>query len=209
MKPLLLPLALCLSVVSTASATLELTGELVNFKETKEGGEKAAAPEAMRSGYGPRPITQNKVLNVTVRNASGKPEPGVTVRYWIIGRDPNSSKSALLDGGEAQLNLKPNGVEVIASEPVKTTYTPPAIFKQRSAPRPAAPPPPPKPAEGEEVKNVAPKGLRISGFAIQAVRDGRVIAENVQDEGVKKLIGSEGKKPGPLFSVDRPPKADE
>jgi hypothetical protein len=207
MKPLLLPLALCLSVVSTASATLELTGELIPFKETKEAGEKAAAPEAMRAAYGPRPITQSKVLNVTVRNASGKQEPGVTVRYWIIGRDPNSSKSALLDGGEAQVSLKPNGVEVIASEPVKTTYTPPAIFKQRNAPKPAAPPP--KPAEGEEVKNVAPKGFRISGFAIQAVRDDRVIAENVQDEGVKKLIGSEGKKPGPLFSVERPQKADE
>jgi hypothetical protein len=35
-----------------------------------------------------------------------------------------------------------------------------------------------------------------------------VIAENVQDQSIKTLIGSEGNKPGPLFSIERPEKAD-
>ena len=141
MKPALFLLFFSFAAASTASAVLELTGELVSFREKKEPGEKAPAP--MRGGAGPRPVTQNKVLNVTVRNASGRPEPGVTIRYWIIGRDPKTSKPALLDGGEAQVNLRSNGIEVITSEPVKTTFTPPSVFRVGGTQR-AAPPPPPK-----------------------------------------------------------------
>jgi hypothetical protein len=205
MKPFPLLLFCCLCAASTASAALELTGEFVNFREKREPGEKAPAP--MRAGPGPRPVTQNKALTVTVRNASAKPEPGVTVRYWIIGRDPKTSKPALLDGGETQLNLKSNGVEVVSSEPVKTTFTPPSVFKLPGAAKAAAPAPP-KPPAGEEGKAVAPTGMRISGFAIQAFRDNKVIAENVQDQSIKTLIGSEGGKPGPLFSIERPEKAE-
>lgn len=203
MKPFCLVLFFCVSVVSTASAVLELTGELVNFRDKREPGEKAPAP--MKPGPGPRPVTQNKVLTVTVRNASARIEPGITLRYWIIGRDPKTSKPALLDGGETQLNLRPNGVEVVTSEPVKTTFTPPSVFRQAGAARPA--PPAPKPPT-EEGKAVAPTGMRIAGFAIQAVKDGKVIAENVQDQSIKALIGSEGTKPGPLFSIDRPEKPE-
>jgi hypothetical protein len=204
MKPFPLLLFFCFAAVSSASAVLELTGELVSFREKKEPGEKAPAP--MKPGPGPRPVTQNKVLNVTVRNASAKPEPGVTVRYWIIGRDPKTSKPALLDGGEVQMNIKSNGVTVITSEPVKTTFTPPSVFRAPGAARPAAPAP--KPPAAEEGKAVAPTGMRIAGFAIQAVREGKVIAENVQDQSIKTLIGSEGNKPGPLFSIERPEKAE-
>lgn len=204
MKPVLFVLFSCLAVASTASAVLELTGELLNFREKREAGEKAPAP--MKPGPGPRPVTQNKVLSVTVRNASSRYESGITIRYWIIGRDPRNSKPALLDGGEAQLNLKSNGVEVITSEPVKTTFTPPSVFRVGGAPKPA--PPPPKPPAGEEGKAVAPTGLRIAGFAIQAVKDGKVLSENVQDQSIKALIGSEGNKPGPLFSIERPEKAE-
>ena len=205
MKPVSLLLFFCLAAASTASAVLELTGELVTFREKREPGEKA--PASMRPGPGPPPGTQNKVLNVTVRNASGRPELGVTIRYWIIGRDPKTSKPAMLDGGEAQVNLRSNGTEVITSEPVKTTFTPPSVFRVGGAPRAAAPPLP-KSQVGEDGKVVVPTGLRIAGFAIQAVKDGKIISENVQDQGIKALIGSEGNKPGPLFSVDRPEKED-
>jgi hypothetical protein len=123
-----------------------------------------------------------------------------------MGRDPKTSKPALLDGGEAQMNIKSNGVTVITSEPVKTTFTPPSVFRAPGAAKPAAPAP--KPPAAEEGKAVAPTGMRIAGFAIQAVKDGKVIAENVQDQSIKALIGSEGSKPGPLFSIDRPEKAE-
>lgn len=205
MKPFPLWLFFCLALASPASAVLELTGEILNFKEKRAPGEKAPAP--MKAGPGIRPITQHKVLTVTVRNASSRPEQGITLRYWIIGRDPKTSKPALLDGGEAQLNVKSNGVEVVTSEPVKTTYTPPSVFRQAGAARPAAPAP--KPPAAEEGRTVAPTGLRIGGFAIQAVKDGKVVAENVQDSSIKALIGSDGSKPGPLFSVDRPQKPEE
>lgn len=205
MKLLRLFLLLGVSIVSTASAALELSGEFLPYREKREPGEKAPPPAPMKYGAGPRPITQNKVLSVTVRNGSSRPEAGITVRYWIIGKDPKNSKPALLDGGEAQVNLKPNGVEVITSEPVKTTYTPPSVFKLPGI-RPSAPEAPKVATITEDGKAVAPTGLRISSFAIQAIRDGKVISENIQDMGVKKLIGSEGKTPGPLFSVDRPEK---
>jgi hypothetical protein len=204
MKVLPAFLFLCVSIASTASAVLELEGELLPYREKREPGEKAPPAAPMRAGYGVQPISQIKVLSVKVRNASSRFEPGVTVRYWIIGKDPKNSRPALLDGGEAQLNMKPNGMEVVTSEPVKTTYTPPSIFKQAGAK--AAPEPRKVSTINEDGKAVVPPGLRISSFAIQAIRDGKVIAENIQDMGIKKLIGSEGKTPGPLFSVDRPEK---
>lgn len=202
MKVLPTVLFFCVSIVSTASAVLELEGELLPYREKREPGTKAPAP--MKAGYGVQPISQTKVLSVKVRNASARFEPNVTVRYWIIGKDPKNSRPALLDGGEAQVNLKPNGEEVLTSEPVKTTYTPPSIFKQAGAK--AAPEPRKVSTINEDGKAVVPQGLRISSFAIQAIRDGKVIAENIQDMGIKKMIGSEGKNPGPLFSVDRPEK---
>jgi hypothetical protein len=148
-------------------------------------------------------VEQNKALQITVTNLSKNAEPGVIVRYWFIGRDAKTSKASLLDGGESQVALKPNGAETITSEPVKTKYTPPRVFKQTAKPaaKGAAAAPAAKPAEAE--------GTRISAFAIQAIKEGKVIGEFVMDASHRALIGSDGDKPGPLFKAQKEEKPAE
>lgn len=141
-----------------------------------------------------------------IRNQSSRSENGILVRYWFVGRDAKTSKMVLLDGGESQINLKPNGTEVLTSEPVKSTWTPRPTFVQ----------PTPKAAKGSKpVANSAtpvPKeatGTRISGHAVQLIRDGKVIAADVMDDSIKTLIGSDGVTPGRLFKAEKSETAAE
>lgn len=208
MKVTPLILLLSLAAFASASAKVNVQGQLVPVKKGEEksgadgakegGGAPAAKPAAapMR-GPGPAAIEQNKAIQVTVANLSKDAEQGIVVRYWIIGRDAKTSKLSLLDGGESQVNLKPNGSETITTEPVKTKFTPPSVFKQTAAKGAAKPgaaaAPAAKPAEAE--------GTRISGFAIQVIKDGKVLGEHVMDQSHRALIGSDGNKPGPLFKA--------
>lgn len=200
--PLMLPLAML--SLATASASVEVHGSLVPARE--KGGEgRPKAPPAAQRGGGPKPIEQNRVLEIQLRNQSSKPEPGILVRYWFVGRDAKTSKLVLLDGGESQANLKPNGSEVITSEPVKSTWTPRPSFVQappgaaKGAKPAASTPPPPKEATG----------IRISGHAVQVIRDGKVIASDVMDDSIKTLIGSDGVTPGRLFKAEKSEAAAE
>jgi hypothetical protein len=197
-------LLLALLSFSPTHAAVEVRGNLAPAREKGEDGKPKASAPAGRSA-GPKPIEQNRVLEVTVRNQSSKPEAGITVRYWFVGRDAKTSKLVLLDGGESQINLKPNGTEIITSEQVKSKWTPRPAFVQPPArtsngrPATGSGAPPPKEATG----------TRISGHAVQVIQDGKVIASDVMDDSIKKLIGSDGNKPGPLFKAEKSEAAAE
>ena len=204
MKPTPLFLLLSLASFSVANAAVEVRGQLVQVREKDEDGKPKPSAAASRAP-GPKPVDQNKALEITVRNQSNKPE-SVTVRYWFVGRDAKTSKMALLDGGESQINLKPNGIEVVTSEPVKSSYTPRPVFLQ-TAQKPAGG----KTGGGAAAGAAAPKdasGTRISGHAVQVIKEGKVIGQDIMDDAIKNLIGSEGNKPGALFKAEKPEKAD-
>ena len=201
----LLPLILFAPLlwVSMVQAAVDVHGTLVYAREKSDDGKPK--PGAGRGG-GPKPIEQNKMLEITVRNQSSKPEGGITVRYWFVGRDAKTSKLVLLDGGESQLDLKPNGTELIRSEQVKSTWTPRPAFVQPAArasrgAKPAAASAPPAPKEAT--------GVRISGHAVQLIREGKVIAADIMDDSIKTLIGTDGTKPGPLFKAEKAEAASE
>jgi hypothetical protein len=200
--PWIFPLALLF--FSTTHAAVEVRGTLVPAREKGEDGKPKPSAPAGRGG-GPKPIEQNRVLEVTVRNQGSKPEAGITVRYWFVGRDAKTSKLVLLDGGESQINLRPNGTEIITSEQVKSKWTPRPAFVQ----------PPARTSNGKPATGLAtppPKeatGTRISGYAVQVIHEGKVIASDVMDDSIKKLIGSDGNKPGPLFKADKSEAAAE
>ena len=190
--------------LSHASAKIDVTAEIVTAHEKKdpaEGGADAKKPTAPAApGAAPKPINQEKAIAITLRNASAKPEAGVLVRYWFIGRDMKTMKNTLLDGGESTADLKPSSSTVINSEPTKSSYTQKQIFVQAAAKpgmgggakggQPAAPPA--KPAEAG--------GTKISGYAVQVIsKEGKVVAETFLESGYKQLVGSDGNKPGPLF----------
>ncbi len=185
---------------SAAQAALEVHGQLVAVREKAEAG--TPKPEAGRGG-GPKPIEQSRVLEVTVHNQVNKPESSVTVRYWFLGRDAKTSKLTLLDGGESQINLRPNGTEMITSKPVKSTWTPRPVFVQPAAKGG-------KPAPGAAA--TAPKdgmGTRISGYAVQVIKDGKVIGSDGMDDAIKTLVGSDGTTPGALFKAEKSDKPAE
>ncbi len=200
-------LIVSLMSVSAVQAAVEVRGQLVPVREKGEDGKPKPAAAPSR-GAGPKPIEQKRALEVTVRNQSNKPESALTVRYWFVGRDAKTSKLTLLDGGESQINLKPNGTEVITSEPVKSSYTPRPVFLQPVAKAGAGG----KAGGGAAAGAAAPKdasGTRISGHAVQVIKEGKVIGSDVMDDAIKTLIGSDGTKPGALFKAEKSDKASE
>ena len=194
-------LLLNLLPLTAAQAGVEVRGQLVPVHEKGEDGRPK--PAAGR-GPGPKPIEQNRALEVTVRNQSNKPESGITVRYWFVGRDAKTSKATLLDGGESQISLQPNGIGVVMSGPVKSSYTPRPVFVQPVARAAKGPKPPTSAAAPKEAT-----GTRISGYAVQVIKEGKVIGSDIMDESIKLLIGSDDTTPGALFKAEKPEKAAE
>ena len=52
-------------------------------------------------------------------------------------------------------------------------------------------------------------GTRISGYAVQVIKEGKVIGSDIMDDSIKMLTGSDGTTPGPLFKAEKPQKAAE
>ncbi len=208
-RPLMFVAATCLAI-SQASASVVVTAGFVVAHEKKQAADKAAPPAegeapkkpaapagAAPATTGPKPITQERALSVTIRNDSSKPVPGVTVRYWFIGRDMKTMKAALLDGGEATADLKPNGVDVVVSDPVKSSYTLRQTFIDtgKAGAKPAAA----KPAAGAAEAG----GTKVAGYGVQVIKDNKVIAESFLEPGYKTLVGSDGQTPGALFKAKK------
>jgi len=198
----LVVLSSCLAL-SQAAAKIDLTVEFVLVHEKKDpaeasaGRKKPPAPAAAGAAAAPKPIDQAKSITITLHNASSKPEAGVLVRYWLIGRDMKTMRNALLDGGESTADLKPSASIVITSEPIKSTYTQKQVFSPAPAAAGGAKGSQPAAATAKPVKA---GGTKISGYAVQVInKEGKIVAESFLEPGYKQLIGSDGNNPGPLF----------
>lgn len=201
-------LATCI-LVSSAYASIEVTAELVNATEKKDGAGDASSDEKKQAPPGggaaagaPKAINQEKALKVSIHNASSKPEAGLTVRYWFISRDMKTLKPALLDGGESTAELKPNAVSVVVSDPVKASYTQRQTFMPKAGGGAAgggAKAPAPKPVEAG--------GTKVVGTGAQVIKGGKVVAEYFSEAAYKQLVGSSGNNPGPLYKAPKPEEA--
>ena len=158
----------------------------------KEDGAPKAAGDAAAKGGG-----QEKALSITVRNSSNKPEANLTVRYWYFGRDMKTMKVDVVGGGESSVNLKPNGTEVISGAGVQSSYTQKSPF--------IAKPGTPKPGMAPAPKPQEAGGIKIAGYGVQVIKEGKVIAETFLEAGHKTVVGSEGTKPGNAFTPKEPP----
>ena len=158
----------------------------------KEDGAPKAAGDAAAKGGG-----QDKVLTMTVRNSSSKPEANLTVRYWYFGRDMKTMKVDVAGGGESSVNLKPNGTEVISGAGVQSSYTQKSPF--------IAKPGGPKPGMAPGAKSQDAGGIKIAGYGVQVIKEGKVIAESFLESGHKTVVGSEGTKPGNAFTPKEAP----
>ncbi|RFC42620.1 MAG: hypothetical protein DVB28_001825 [Verrucomicrobia bacterium] len=207
----LAPLLLLTSLlaVSQASARIDVAAEFVKPGDKKDPSEPAAdskktpAPAPAAAGAAPKPVNQEKALSISLHNASSKMETGLLVRYWLIGRDMKTMKNSLLDGGEVTTDIKPNLIAVVTSAPIKSTYTqkqifiPPAAAAAKPGMGGGAKPPA---AGAAPTKPVEASGTKIAGYGVQVInKEGKVIAESFLESDYKRLVGSEGTKPGPLF----------
>ena len=156
----------------------------------KEAGDTKTADDAAAKGGG-----QEKALSVEVHNSSSKPEANLTVRYWYFGRDMKTMKVDVVGGGEATVNLKPNGSEQISGAGIKSSYTQKSPFLAKAAPgKPGMAPA--KSQDGGEMK--------IAGYGVQVIKEGKVISETFLEAGHKAVVGSEGSKPGNAFTPKEP-----
>jgi hypothetical protein len=50
-------------------------------------------------------------------------------------------------------------------------------------------------------------GIKIAGYGVQVIKEGKVISETFLEAGHKAVVGSEGSKPGNAFTPKEPPAA--
>lgn len=194
MKSTLVALLALHFAVGSAHAFIEVIAEVVPYRVKKEPAEGASGSTGTGSKVPAAPVpvsavstkstkggeNQGKMLSISVRNASKRFENELIVRYWIIGRDLKTMRPSLMDGGELSADLKPNATFTATSEAVKET----ASRKMAS---------PGKMGEAT--------GVKVVGYGVQVIKGGKVIGEAFQESIYKKLVGSEGKTPGPFFSL--------
>jgi hypothetical protein len=183
-----------------AQAFIDIMVEIVPYREkdaaaaTAGGGPKEpAAPSPGSASTTPTSATANKpktagdnpekMMVVNIRNASKRYEKELIVRYWFIGLDMKTMRPALLDGGETSAELKPNASITVTSDSVKGSVV-------RTMPGPG--------------RLGTATGMKVAGYAVQVIQKDKVIGEAYQEVAYKKLIGSEGKKPGPFFKIEKP-----
>lgn len=198
MKISLLVLAVVSVVACQANGAIDITAELAVNQQKKEAPPTdAPMAGAMTGAPAAKGTVQDKILKISVRNVGTKPEPGLTVRYWFFGRDMKANKTVVVDGAESTLNLKANGTEVILSEPVKSSYTQKTSFAGGAKATQGAKPP-------------EAGGVKIAGYGIQAIKEGKVIGERFSEGSFKQVIGSNGAKPGePYVKPEKPEPAAE
>lgn len=177
-----------------AQAFIDIMVEIVPYRDKdaaasssggKSGdttGAKAAVP-ATPSRPKTGEANPEKMMVINVRNASKRYEKELIVRYWFIGLDMKTMRSSLLDGGEMGADLKPNASLTVTSDPVKGS-----VVRTMSAPGRLGP----------------ATGVKVAGYAVQVIQKEKVIGEAYQEPIYKKIIGSEGKKPGPFFKMEKP-----
>lgn len=191
-------LAVSLLVAANASASIEVKAELVNSAEKKEAGAPDAKDDAAKgagaAGAAAKGVSQEKALKITIHNASAKPEAGLIVRYWFIGRDMKTMKAALLDGGESNTDLKPNGTNIVTSDAVKSSYTMRSSFAAKGGDAKGGAKPTPAEAGG----------TKISGYGAQVIKADKVVAQFFSEPAYQSVVGSQGNKPGPLFKAAKP-----
>ena len=177
MKHTFFGLLALLFAVSDCLAAVEVAAEMLAYREKKETtpGEVESTKKSMNPS---KSTTQDKVISISLRNTSRKPENELVVRYWFIGRDMKTYKTSVLDGGENVAQLKPNGTLSLTTEPAKGT-----VVRKAASPGKL----------GEAT------GVKIVGYGVQVIKADKVVGESFLESEHKKLVGAEGKTPGPFF----------
>ena len=154
---------------------IHLTVELISKSESKPAAKGQVSYDH----------TQTRSLKIKVENTSAQAFDGVTVKYWFLGHSMTEHGTKIIANGERKATLEPRGKDLIESEVVSKQYTE-AHNNVATAGKGG------KPATPGKATKVAASGERILGYAVRAVKDGKVLTEYYSDTAYKAVIDASG-----------------
>jgi len=177
----LLPALLFASTLAASAAVSPIRIDVDQKIENKAvagaaHGKAGAAPMAGKS--------QNRELTIKVSNNSAESFSNLTVKYWFFGRDmaSKSHDEEIVKQGERKLTLAARARETVQSESVASTYV-----EEHMKPGNAG-------GKGGGGK-VAASGQKLTGYAVQVVNDGNILADYYSEESIKRKLAGDNKKP--------------
>ena len=125
--------------------------------------------------------SQTRSLTITLQNTSKEPQNDLVVKYWFIGRDLKSKDLAVIKSGERKSSIPPSGKDMVESEDVSSTYT--EAHSQVSAGKHGSG----GKSGNPKVKKVEASGDKIAGYAVQVLKDGKIVAEAYSEPSYKSI----------------------
>ena len=177
---LLLPLLLALPA-SAALSPIHINVE----QSTKAEPNRIASSHSRNKSSTTDQYTQARSLTINLENNSGETFGDLAVKYWFFGHDAKAHDPRPLKQGQRKISLGPRGREVVHSETVSMKYTPEHFEteKRKSNGR----------TKGRGMvssqKKVAASGTKLTGYAVQVLNGGTVVAEHYSEDSYKAKLG--------------------
>ena len=126
--------------------------------------------------------TQTRSLKIKVENTSTQAVDGVVIKYWFLGHAMTGGGTKVIASGERKATLGPRGKDLIESEVVSKQYTEAHSGATKGG----------KTGTAGKTTKVAASGERILGYAVRAVKDGKVLTDYYSDTAYKAVIDASG-----------------
>lgn len=133
--------------------------------------------------------TQHRQLHMTVSSISPEPIKKVQMNWWFFARNMKSGNEAVLKKGSSKtITVGALGRETVTSDRVTSTYEDKHTEKVKSKGKGNG-----KKNNAPNVKTVPASGNKISGYAVQALVDGKIVAEHYSSASYQERLRSGSK----------------
>ncbi len=173
----LLSLAAAILTATTFAARAEVSPIHLTVEQVTKTDAKAGA-----RGQPSFDKTQTRSLKIRVDNNSKEAFDGLVIKYWFLGHGMTEHGTKILVEGERKATIAPRGKENVESEVVTKQYVE-AHSNVAARGRVGA--------MGAATK-VPASGEKLVGYAVRALKDGKVLAEYYSDLSYKEIIDKPG-----------------
>lgn len=126
--------------------------------------------------------TQTRSLKIKVENTSAQAFDGVVIKYWFLGHSMTEHGTKVIASGERKATLEPHGKDLVESEVVSKQYTEAHSNAAKGG----------KGGKPGATTKVPASGERILGYAVRAVKDGKVLTDYYSDTAYKAVVDASG-----------------
>ena len=133
--------------------------------------------------------TQEKSLKIFISNTSTSDLGNLKVKYYFFGHGVKEHESEVVDKGEKTASVKARETVTVESEDAKAT----AVEQHYVATRGGLKSSSKKGSGFNKGKQVAASGEKLTGYGVQVLSDGKVIADYFSEPSLKEKVG--GGKP--------------